>query len=149
LWIALEQAEQPRGQPGSHMTIITCSCVHFINTHHSRSSSSTDFDGRNYPKTHEVNIAVFFILITFFSFSFQMSFAAFSSSLDNARISISLGIVIGLIASFIQSLGLTIQRKSHIINQGLPKHSQRTEHRRPFVAPLGLWRCRFLTTSAF
>lgn len=68
-----------------------------------------------------------------------MSFAVFNSALDNAHISISLGIVIGLIASFIQSLGLTIQRKSHIINQGLPKHCQRTEHRRP------LWLLGFAT----
>lgn len=52
---------------------------------------------------------------------------------DNTHISIPLGIFIGLLASFVQSLGLTIQRKSHVINQSLPKHHQRVEHRRPFV----------------
>ncbi|KAG5221907.1 cyclin-dependent protein kinase [Salix suchowensis] len=43
------------------------------------------------------------------------------------------GIFIGLLASFIQSLGLTIQRKSHVLNQQLPEHEQRVEHRRPCV----------------
>ncbi|KIM48207.1 hypothetical protein M413DRAFT_439927 [Hebeloma cylindrosporum] len=47
------------------------------------------------------------------------------------HLSIPLGIVIGLISSFIQSLGLTIQRKSHVLNQSLPDHHQRVEHRRP------------------
>ncbi|KAJ6509529.1 hypothetical protein C8R47DRAFT_1099049 [Mycena vitilis] len=44
---------------------------------------------------------------------------------------IALGISIGLLASFIQSLGLTIQRKSHVLNESLPEHEQRVEHRRP------------------
>ncbi|KAJ7103538.1 hypothetical protein B0H15DRAFT_812630 [Mycena belliarum] len=44
---------------------------------------------------------------------------------------IALGISIGLLASFIQSLGLTIQRKSHVLNEALPEHRQRVEHRRP------------------
>ncbi|KAF7339476.1 hypothetical protein MSAN_02161900 [Mycena sanguinolenta] len=44
---------------------------------------------------------------------------------------IVLGISIGLLASFIQSLGLTIQRKSHVLNESLPEHQQRVEHRRP------------------
>ncbi|KAJ6604645.1 hypothetical protein DFH09DRAFT_1123383 [Mycena vulgaris] len=44
---------------------------------------------------------------------------------------IALGISIGLLASFIQSLGLTIQRKSHVVNEALPEHQQRVEHRRP------------------
>ncbi|KAJ7071035.1 hypothetical protein C8F01DRAFT_1315218 [Mycena amicta] len=30
-----------------------------------------------------------------------------------------------------QSLGLTIQRKSHVVNETLPAHEQRVEHRRP------------------
>ncbi|KAJ3750414.1 hypothetical protein DFH05DRAFT_1467153 [Lentinula detonsa] len=47
------------------------------------------------------------------------------------QISIPLGIFIGLLASFVQSLGLTIQRKSHLLNQRLPEHEQRLEHRRP------------------
>ncbi|KAI0335254.1 hypothetical protein GY45DRAFT_896313 [Cubamyces sp. BRFM 1775] len=46
-------------------------------------------------------------------------------------ISIPVGIVIGLLASFIQSLGLTIQRKSHVLNQSLPEDQQKVEHRRP------------------
>ncbi|KAJ6575109.1 hypothetical protein B0H19DRAFT_1127187 [Mycena capillaripes] len=44
---------------------------------------------------------------------------------------IALGISIGLLASFIQSLGLTIQRKSHVLNEALPENEQRVEHRRP------------------
>ncbi|KAF8213053.1 hypothetical protein K438DRAFT_1072691 [Mycena galopus ATCC 62051] len=44
---------------------------------------------------------------------------------------IALGISVGLLASFIQSLGLTIQRKSHVLNESLPEHEQRVEHRRP------------------
>ncbi|KAK1233580.1 hypothetical protein PQX77_003266 [Marasmius sp. AFHP31] len=47
------------------------------------------------------------------------------------HISIALGIVIGLLASFVQSLGLTIQRKSHVLNERLPEHEQRLEYRRP------------------
>ncbi|KAF5375266.1 hypothetical protein D9758_000286 [Tetrapyrgos nigripes] len=46
-------------------------------------------------------------------------------------ISIGLGIFFGLLASFVQSLGLTIQRKSHVLNQGLPEDQQRLEHKRP------------------
>ncbi|CAA7265805.1 unnamed protein product [Cyclocybe aegerita] len=46
-------------------------------------------------------------------------------------ISIPFGIIIGLLASCVQSLGLTIQRKSHVLNQSLPEHRQRDEHRRP------------------
>ncbi|TFK41161.1 hypothetical protein BDQ12DRAFT_646977 [Crucibulum laeve] len=51
--------------------------------------------------------------------------------MGNAHISIPLGIIIGLLASFVQSLGLTIQRKSHVLNQNLPESKQRVEHRRP------------------
>lgn len=53
--------------------------------------------------------------------------------LTSNHISIPLGIIIGLLASFVQSLGLTIQRKSHVVNQSLPEHRQRVEHRRPCV----------------
>ncbi|PPQ63786.1 hypothetical protein CVT24_004328 [Panaeolus cyanescens] len=49
----------------------------------------------------------------------------------SSPISIPLGIVAGLLASCIQSLGLTIQRKSHVQNQSLPEHRQRVEHKRP------------------
>ncbi|KAF7347838.1 hypothetical protein MVEN_01541300 [Mycena venus] len=67
---------------------------------------------------------------------------------------IALGISIGLLASFIQSLGLTIQRKSHVLNESLPEDLQRVEHRRPspplpvvILAPLGavslLWNAFF------
>ncbi|KAF7791868.1 hypothetical protein EIP86_002892 [Pleurotus ostreatoroseus] len=55
-------------------------------------------------------------------------------------ISIPVGIVVGLLASFVQSLGLTIQRKSHVLNQALPEGERRVETRRPI-------RCvRFVTT---
>ncbi|KAI0801246.1 hypothetical protein C8Q74DRAFT_478506 [Fomes fomentarius] len=46
-------------------------------------------------------------------------------------ISIPVGITVGLLASFVQSLGLTIQRKSHVLNQALPEEQQKVEHRRP------------------
>lgn len=47
------------------------------------------------------------------------------------HISIPVGITVGLIASFIQSLGLTIQRKSHVQNQELPESERKVEHHRP------------------
>ncbi|KAI0793515.1 hypothetical protein C8Q75DRAFT_713105 [Abortiporus biennis] len=47
------------------------------------------------------------------------------------HISIAAGIIVGLLASFVQSLGLTIQRKSHVQNQLLPEEEQKVEHRRP------------------
>ncbi|KAG9000069.1 hypothetical protein FRB94_005648 [Tulasnella sp. JGI-2019a] len=46
-------------------------------------------------------------------------------------ISIGVGITVGLLAAFIQSLGLTIQRKSHVLNQEAPESEQKVEHRRP------------------
>ena len=55
---------------------------------------------------------------------------------SNHALSIPLGIIAGLLASFVQSLGLTIQRKSHVLNQALPEHRQRVEHRRPLVSLL-------------
>lgn len=79
-------------------------------------------------------------------------------------ISIGVGITVGLLAAFIQSLGqkpptppllsfprnavhkthtcypsrhthtgLTIQRKSHVLNQEAPEHERKVEHRRPYV----------------
>ncbi|KAF9786949.1 hypothetical protein BJ322DRAFT_1052867 [Thelephora terrestris] len=51
--------------------------------------------------------------------------------LDSPKISIAAGIIVGLLASFIQSLGLTVQRKSHIQNQALPEDEQKNEYRRP------------------
>ncbi|KAI9512593.1 hypothetical protein F5148DRAFT_1373089 [Russula earlei] len=59
-------------------------------------------------------------------------------SASDGGISIAAGIVVGLLASCVQSLGLTIQRKSHVLNQALPDHLQRVEHRRP------LWLLGFL-----
>ncbi|KAJ6610925.1 hypothetical protein B0H10DRAFT_400480 [Mycena sp. CBHHK59/15] len=53
------------------------------------------------------------------------------SYMSSTHISIALGITIGLLASFIQSLGLTVQRKSHVLNEALPEHEQHVEHRRP------------------
>ncbi len=52
---------------------------------------------------------------------------------SDPSISIPVGIIIGLLASFIQSLGLTVQRKSHVLNQSLPEDQQKVEHRRPYV----------------
>ncbi|KAI5124700.1 hypothetical protein M0805_004306 [Coniferiporia weirii] len=50
---------------------------------------------------------------------------------DVSQISVAWGITVGLLASFVQSLGLTIQRKSHVLNQQLPELDQRVDHRRP------------------
>lgn len=52
-------------------------------------------------------------------------------SAGDGSISIAAGIVVGLLASCVQSFGITIQRKSHVLNQALPEHLQRVEHRRP------------------
>ena len=52
-------------------------------------------------------------------------------STGDGGISIAAGIIVGLLASCVQSLGITIQRKSHVLNQALPEHLQRVEHRRP------------------
>ncbi|KAF9056155.1 hypothetical protein BJ165DRAFT_1522098 [Panaeolus papilionaceus] len=57
---------------------------------------------------------------------------------SSSLVSIPLGIIAGLLASCVQSLGLTIQRKSHVQNQSLPEHRQRVEHKRP------LWVLGFL-----
>lgn len=74
---------------------------------------------------------------TMSSWSSSSSSSSMSAQMDlhlaDTYISIPLGIFIGLLASFIQSLGLTIQRKSHVLNQQLPEHEQRVEHRRPCV----------------
>ncbi|KAG8948996.1 hypothetical protein FRC03_000501 [Tulasnella sp. 419] len=50
---------------------------------------------------------------------------------SGSLVSIPVGIAIGLLASFVQSLGLTIQRKSHVLNQEVPEEQRRVEHRRP------------------
>ncbi|KAI8459197.1 hypothetical protein BY996DRAFT_6410326 [Phakopsora pachyrhizi] len=47
------------------------------------------------------------------------------------RLNLPIGITLGLLASFIQSLGLTIQRKSHIQNESLPFHLKRPDYLRP------------------
>lgn len=43
------------------------------------------------------------------------------------------GIIFGLLASCLQSAGITIQRKSHVLNERLPEGEKRVEHRRPYV----------------
>ena|SRR5258706_10073808 len=54
---------------------------------------------------------------------------------DNTpSVSVAVGIIVGLIASLVQSLGLTIQRKSHILNDELPEGERKVEHRRPCVS---------------
>ncbi|KAF8321315.1 hypothetical protein DL93DRAFT_2093944 [Clavulina sp. PMI_390] len=50
---------------------------------------------------------------------------------DASSLSIAVGITVGLIASLVQSLGLTIQRKSHIMNQALPEDKRKADYRRP------------------
>ncbi|WFD26126.1 hypothetical protein MNAN1_001101 [Malassezia nana] len=55
---------------------------------------------------------------------------------------VPLAVGIGLVASFVQSLGLTIQRRSHLQNEALPENLRTSEWRRPlwvigFVVFLG------------
>lgn len=59
-----------------------------------------------------------------------------SAQNPNGPISLPLGITIGLVASIIQSLGLTMQRKSHVLNEMKPEGQQVVEHRRPSVRVL-------------
>ncbi|SPO35870.1 uncharacterized protein PSFLO_01341 [Pseudozyma flocculosa] len=49
----------------------------------------------------------------------------------SSPISVPTAIVLGLVASFVQSLGLTIQRKSHLQNEALPAARRRSEWKRP------------------
>lgn len=49
----------------------------------------------------------------------------------DSQFSIAWGITVGLLASFVQSLGLTIQRKSHVLNERLTEFQQRPYYRRP------------------
>lgn len=53
---------------------------------------------------------------------------------DTPSVSVAVGIIVGLVASLVQSLGLTIQRKSHILNDKLPEGERKVEHRRPYVS---------------
>ncbi|KZT53642.1 hypothetical protein CALCODRAFT_43769 [Calocera cornea HHB12733] len=48
-----------------------------------------------------------------------------------AQIPIWAGILVGVLSSLIQSLGLTIQRKSHLLNDALPLAAQRPDWHRP------------------
>lgn len=54
-----------------------------------------------------------------------------STTSSPGGISVPVAIVLGLISSFIQSLGLTVQRKSHIQNASLPDSKQKSEWKRP------------------
>ena len=49
----------------------------------------------------------------------------------SAPFSVATAIALGLVASFIQSLGLTIQRKSHLLNESLAPARRKTEWKRP------------------
>ncbi|KAG8858436.1 hypothetical protein FRB96_005321 [Tulasnella sp. 330] len=60
-----------------------------------------------------------------------MATSFIDSEESGPTISIGVGITVGLLAAFIQSLGLTIQRKSHVLNQEAPEEEQKVEHRRP------------------
>ncbi|GAA5894219.1 hypothetical protein JCM5296_004687 [Sporobolomyces johnsonii] len=46
-------------------------------------------------------------------------------------ISVAAGITVGLVASFVQSLGLTIQRLSHVANERLPPQERKRDWQRP------------------
>ncbi|KAK4687462.1 magnesium transporter, partial [Tremellales sp. Uapishka_1] len=46
-------------------------------------------------------------------------------------VSVLTAILVGLLASFVQSLGLTIQRKSHVQDEARPLHQRKQPHRRP------------------
>jgi magnesium transporter len=50
---------------------------------------------------------------------------------DPPTISVAVGITVGLIASFVQSAGLTLQRKSHLQNELIPEAQRKPETRRP------------------
>ncbi|GAA6001751.1 hypothetical protein JCM10207_002296 [Rhodosporidiobolus poonsookiae] len=50
---------------------------------------------------------------------------------DSPHISIAAGITVGLVASFVQSLGLTIQRLSHVGNDKLPPSERKADWKRP------------------
>ncbi|KAH7345066.1 hypothetical protein B0J17DRAFT_638186 [Rhizoctonia solani] len=54
-------------------------------------------------------------------------------AVENAgpQVSVALGITIGLLASCVQSLGLTVQRKSHLLNQACTEEDRRPDYRRP------------------
>ncbi|EUC66880.1 magnesium transporter NIPA protein [Rhizoctonia solani AG-3 Rhs1AP] len=47
------------------------------------------------------------------------------------QVSVALGITVGLLASCVQSLGLTVQRKSHLLNQACSEEDRRPDYRRP------------------
>ena len=49
------------------------------------------------------------------------------------QVSVAAGITVGLAASFVQSLGLTMQRKSHVMNEQRNEEDRRVEHKRPYV----------------
>jgi hypothetical protein len=56
---------------------------------------------------------------------------SYTAQFADIHVSITIGIFIGLLASFVQSLGLTIQRKSHVLDAQLPEQQRRVERRRP------------------
>ncbi|KAM0793572.1 hypothetical protein ACM66B_001008 [Microbotryomycetes sp. NB124-2] len=58
---------------------------------------------------------------------------------DTPHISVAVGIIVGLVASFIQSLGLTIQRKSHLANEAQTPDERKRDWQRP------LWLAGFST----
>ncbi|GAA5857153.1 hypothetical protein JCM8547_009341 [Rhodosporidiobolus lusitaniae] len=50
---------------------------------------------------------------------------------DGPHISVAMGVIVGLVASFVQSLGLTIQRLSHVSNERLPPPERKRDWQRP------------------
>ena len=62
--------------------------------------------------------------------SFRPIMLAAAADVDS-HLSVAWGIVVGLIASCVQSLGLTMQRKSHVLNEQLSEREQRVDYKRP------------------
>lgn len=50
---------------------------------------------------------------------------------DAPQLSVAVGVVVALGASWLSSLGLTIQRKSHLHNEKQPVHSRKRDFQRP------------------
>lgn len=66
------------------------------------------------------------------------------------HISVVAGILVGLAASFVQSLGLTIQRKSHLLNEALPLALRKKDRHRPlWVGGFTIFICSNLLGTIF
>ncbi|KAM0749825.1 hypothetical protein T439DRAFT_326722 [Meredithblackwellia eburnea MCA 4105] len=69
---------------------------------------------------------------------------------DAPQISVVAGVTVGLLASFVQSLGLTIQRKSHLQNEALPSSLRKRDFKRPlWVTGFVIFLCSNLLGTIF